>query len=208
MTVRIAPAARALINQANRRAPRRKIASDGLRGDARHERDSPLSWHLPRVSGPSGAYGAYDALGRPWVRHDNGTVFGVDLTHDPDGGIDAHALARAAVARRDRRVMEVISEGRIWTKARMAEGWRPYGGQNQHATHAHITVDPRYADDVSPWWQEEKDMTPEQAAQLNDVFNTARNIGNEVRALRGEVGRLRDELAKAVADELHRRAAE
>lgn len=133
----VAPAARAALAQANALWPDRNRASDGLIGDAAHR--SRRSWHNP--SRPDG------------TPDPDGMVYAFDLTHDPAHGCDAHILVTEAVARRDPRVMEAISRGEIWTKARAAEGWRSYRGSNPHDKHAHVTVDPAHADDTSPWWR-------------------------------------------------------
>lgn len=166
MAVKIAPAARAVLEQASDLWPARSTASDGLRGDPAHAQRR--SWHNPSRRD-----------GSPDPR--NGTVYAVDLTHDPAVGCDAHAFVRAAVARRDRRVLEAISNDRIWTKARAAEGWRAYGGQNPHRKHAHLTVDPKHATDTSPWWPTVAaappptpggfTMTPDEARQIEEIVD-------------------------------------
>lgn len=149
MAYKIAPAAKAALAEATDRWPNRSRKSDGTVGDARHR--NRRSWHNP--SKPDG------------TPHPDGTVYAFDLTHDPANGVDAHALVRAAVARGDRRVLEAISNSKIWTKKRAAEGWREYSGSNPHDKHAHVSVDPKFADDTSPWWstaaQPEPDPQPE-----------------------------------------------
>lgn len=140
----IARACTAALQQASSLWPKRRRSSDGTIGDQAHR--ARRSWHNP--SKPDG------------TPDPDGVVYAFDLSHDPANGCDAHALVRAAVARRDRRVLQAISDRRIWTKARAAEGWRPYSGQNPHTKHAHVTVDPRFADDTSPWWVLPKPKTP------------------------------------------------
>lgn len=149
----VAPAVKAALAEATRRWPRRSTASDGTLGDTSHR--ASRSDHNP------------DA---------DGVVLAFDLTHSPGEGCDAHRLVRLAVARRDPRIKYVISQGRIWSSARAAEGWRTYSGSNRHDKHAHVSVHKRYADDTRPWWAntppkpaEEDDMTPEQAKQLKEV---------------------------------------
>jgi hypothetical protein len=129
MAYTIAPAAKAALSEATHRWPRRSRACDGTIGDTAHS--SRTSDHNP---------------------NEYGEVLAFDLTHDPAAGCDAHALVRAAVARRDRRIKYAISEGRIWSRARAAEGWRPYAGSNRHDKHAHVSVDRRWRNDTSPWW--------------------------------------------------------
>lgn len=160
----VAPAARAILSQATARAPDRNRASDGLKGDERHEDTSSLSWHLARRPGRTGS-GPKTPDGTIYVRDPNGVVYAADLTNDPAHGVDAHAFVRQAVARRDPRVMEAISLGRIWTKARASEGWRIYHGENPHDKHAHVTVDPRYAGDTSPWWPQANEEDQEMLYQ-------------------------------------------
>lgn len=175
MSYSIAPAATAALRQASALWPKRSRAGDGLIGDAAHR--SRRSWHNPS-----------DRHGNPTP---NGVVLAFDLTHDPANGCDAHALVRAAVARGDRRVSEAISRGRIWTRARASEGWRPYGGANAHDHHAHVTVAWEHRTDTGPWWvivpdfgggkgttaprtpaQEDDDtMTPAQEAKLDEILD-------------------------------------
>lgn len=120
---------KALLEQANRRAPNRSKASDGTLGDARHRKTK--SFHNP---------------------DERGVVRARDLTHDPANGMDAHAFVREVVARNDPRVMEAISNGKIWTRKRAAEGWRPYTGASPHTKHAHLTFTLEGENDISPWW--------------------------------------------------------
>ena len=126
---RSAPAVRAALAEASRRFPGRSCVADGTIGDAAHS--ARRSFHNP---------------------DERGVVLAFDLTHDPDRGCDAHRLVREAVERRDPRVLEAISQGRIWTKKRAAEGWRPYRGSNKHHQHAHVSIDRAHEDDTSAWW--------------------------------------------------------
>lgn len=144
MSYSIAPAAKAILTQADALWPNRRDTSDGLLGDQAHA--ERRSWHNPSL--PDG------------TPDPDGVVYAADLSHDPANGCDAHAWARR-VAGHDPRVMEAISNGQIWTKRRAAEGWRTYTGESPHTQHAHITVDPAYADDTSPWF-EEIDMTKDE----------------------------------------------
>lgn len=123
---KLAPSLIALEAEADRLAPRRSRASDGSIGDAAHR--ASVSDHNPAA----------------------GWVTAIDLTHDPKGGFDAHAHARAVAARRDPRVKYIISEGRIWTPAK---GWTQYLGSNRHDHHAHYSIlnTPAARDDTRPW---------------------------------------------------------
>lgn len=111
---RLAPSLVALEAEADRLAPRRSRASDGSIGDQAHRRRK--SDH-----NPAGGY-----------------VHGLDLTHDPAGGFDAHAHARAVALRADPRIEYIISDGRIWE--RETKRWKRYTGQNPHRHHAHFSI--------------------------------------------------------------------
>lgn len=124
-----APAVKAALAEATRRWPDRDRSADGTIGDVAHS--SRTSDHNP---------------------DDRGVVLAFDLTCDLDAGCDAHALVRAAVARRDPRIKYAISQGHIWSKKRADEGWRTYTGSNPHRKHAHVSVDRAFEDDMSEWW--------------------------------------------------------
>lgn len=160
MTYTVAPAASSALGQANKLWPNRSKASDGLAGDAAH--NTRKSWH-----GPCNREGYYRA---------DGVVMAFDLTHDPANGCDAHRLVRAAVARRDPRILEAISNSQIWTRARDAEGWRPYSGANPHVKHAHVSIVWLEQDNTAPWWTtpppvKEDDMTAAQEAKLDRLID-------------------------------------
>lgn len=127
--MRAAPVCRAALAEATALWPNRSRASDGIVADAAHSSGS--DHNDPDKDGFAEAF---------------------DLTHDPANGCDAHALVRAAVARRDRRIKYAISNGQIWSAARADEGWRRYTGDNPHRTHAHVSTTDAYRDDTSPWW--------------------------------------------------------
>lgn len=127
----LAPSLQAMVAEADRLAPKRRRASDGSIGDVSHQ--SRESDH-----NPSGGW--VDAL---------------DLTHDPRGGFDAHAMAQRVIARRDPRIKYVISNRRIYGPG-SRYGWAggPYTGNNPHSAHAHFSVLPTSVGrfDVSPWF--------------------------------------------------------
>ena len=149
MAWRPAPAAHAVLEQADARAPRRNRASDGLKGDDAHA--ARQSHHNP---------------------DSRGVVLAVDLTHDPASGIDAHGMVRAAVTRRDPRLLEAISLGEIWTRARAREGWRPYRG-HPHDKHAHLSIAREHENDTSPWWpgDQEDEMSPQDWTRLQKMLD-------------------------------------
>lgn len=125
----LAPSLQAMVAEADRIAPKRSRASDGSIGDVSHQaRESDHN--------PSGGW--VDAL---------------DLTHDPRGGFDAHAMAQRVIARRDRRIKYIISNRRIYGPGSRF-GWAggPYTGASPHTAHAHFSVVPGGRFGVSPWF--------------------------------------------------------
>jgi hypothetical protein len=116
-----APACVRALADASALAPDRNRASDGIMGDAAHQLT------------PSD--------------HNLGTA--VDITHDPAAGCDGSVLAELALT--DDRVTYVIWNRRICSRARIAEGWRPYTGSNPHTHHVHISVDAAKRADARPW---------------------------------------------------------
>lgn len=115
------PAARQAIADANRRWPNRRKASDGIMGDARHQR-TPSDHNLGNA---------------------------VDITHDPRSGCDGNVIAALAI--RDPRVTYVIFNRKIYNRARAAEGWRPYRGDNPHTQHCHISIRVQSRSDARAW---------------------------------------------------------
>jgi hypothetical protein len=115
------PACVAALRDANAAWPGRKKASDGIMGDAAHQV-------------------------RP---SDHNLGLAVDISHDPASGCDAGKIA--LMATEDARVTYIIWDRRIWSRARAAEGWRPYGGSNPHTKHCHISVRADARGDASPW---------------------------------------------------------
>lgn len=116
-----APACRQAILDANQRWPSRSRVSDGIMGDARHQKR----------------------------RSDHNLGNAVDITHDPSSGCDGEVIAGLAL--QDPRVTYVIWNRRKYNLARASEGWRPYRGENPHTHHCHISIDERSRNDVRPW---------------------------------------------------------
>ena len=125
-----APACRAALTQATERFPNRSRISDGIMCDAAHPSTSD---------------------------HCSGNAF--DLTFDPQGGCDAHALVETLKQRRDPRVKYIISKRRIWNPT-VAPDWRHYDGKNAHNHHAHVSILVSARDDTSPWWTGEAVVDP------------------------------------------------
>jgi len=118
------PAALAVLKQATAIAPTRKKASDGLLPSAAHIKASPNS--------------------------DHNTGLAVDLTHDPKKGIDCVEIFEKL--KEDKRVSYLIFQGKIWSKEKAKQGNRRYAGSNPHNKHLHISIDPAYSADTSPWF--------------------------------------------------------
>lgn len=116
-----APACRQAVNDANRRWPRRRKASDGIMGDARHQKSKS--------------------------DHNLGNAF--DLTHDPESGCDGNVIAAAAI--KDPRVKYVIWNRRIFNRQRGDKAFRRYTGKNPHTHHCHVSVLSTSRTDTRPW---------------------------------------------------------
>lgn len=122
---RVAKSLAKLRVQVNQKAPGRSKASDGAIGDPAHR--SRASDHNPHI------------------RHDGvGVVSAVDITHDPQHGCDAAAIATSLLESRDPRVKYIIWNRRIAASyavdGHAAWTWRPYSGRNPHSHHVHISV--------------------------------------------------------------------
>ena len=115
------PAAIAALRQATAHFPKRKKASDGLLPSAAHVHQNPNS--------------------------DHNSGFAVDVTHDPDKGIDC-TIAYIDL-RNDPRVKYLIFQGRIWSKEK---GDRDYTGSNKQNKHIHISIKEGCGDDTSSWF--------------------------------------------------------
>ncbi|EKF17049.1 peptidoglycan-binding domain-containing protein [Nitratireductor pacificus] len=137
MTWRLARSLEVLRKQINAAAPTRSKASDGTIGDAAHA--SRSSDH------------------NPWIKDAGvGVVTALDVTHDPNGGVDIQKLADALIASKDPRIKYIICNGRIVSgsgQKHPAWKWRPYSGANKHSRHVHISVKASKAhyDSVQDW---------------------------------------------------------
>ena len=118
------PAAIAVLKQATALFPKRKKLSDGLLPSPAHIKTSPTS--------------------------DHNTGLAVDLTHDPDNGIDCAIIFEKL--KEDNRINYLIFDKKIWSRARRKEGNRKYTGSNPHTKHLHISIDRAYGNDTSPWF--------------------------------------------------------
>jgi hypothetical protein len=115
------PAAIAALRQATAHFPKRKKASDGLLPSAAHVHQNPNS--------------------------DHNSGFAVDVTHDPDKGIDCTIAYKDL--QNDSRVKYLIFQGRIWSREK---GDRDYTGPNKHHKHLHISIKEGCGNDTSPWF--------------------------------------------------------
>lgn len=145
MAWRLANSLVTLRAQINDHAPSRSIASDGTIGDPAHA--SRPSRHNPNNAG---------------------VVCALDITHDPDDGCDAHAIADHLRVHPHPELDYMISRGRI--AMRPSWTWRIYLGSNPHNLHVHFAVGegpdseplPPY-DSTQPWslpWHDEPTPIP------------------------------------------------
>jgi len=118
------PAAISVLRQATALKPKRKKASDGLLPSAAHIKQSPDS--------------------------DHNTGYAVDLTHDPENGIDCVEIFERL--KEDKRVKYLIFQGKIWSKKKAKQGNRKYTGSNAHNKHLHVSINDTCGVDVSPWF--------------------------------------------------------
>ena len=118
------PAAIAVLRQATALSPKRKKLSDGLLPSVAHQKQSPNS--------------------------DHNTGLAVDLTHDPENGIDCAVIFEKL--KEDKRVNYLIFNKKIWSKDKAKSGNRIYTGSNPHTKHLHISINPDTASDTSPWF--------------------------------------------------------
>lgn len=150
-----------LLEEVDGFAPSRSKLSDGTIGDADHQ--TRASDHNPWVPPPYG-----------------GVVTAVDITHDPQKGLDSRVLAehlRKLGAKGDKRVKYVISNRRIASSiANWA--WRYYGGSNPHTSHVHLSVSVAHYDDRGSWGLKKNASTEEE-----DVISRETHGGKEHRAV-------------------------
>jgi len=134
------PAATAVLRQATALFPKRKKLSDGLLPSQAHRKANPNS--------------------------DHNTGLAVDLTHDPKNGVDCSVIFEKL--KKDKRVSYLIFNKKIWSQERKKEGNRKYTGSNPHTAHLHISINPTYANDTSPWfpWLNQPSITNQVKSRL------------------------------------------
>jgi hypothetical protein len=137
------PAAIAVLRQATAIKPSRKKISDGLLPSAAHIKQSPTS--------------------------DHNTGYAVDLTHDPESGVDCSDIFEKL--KEDKRVKYLIFNKKIWSKDKARLGNRPYTGSNPHTKHLHISINDGYGDDTSPWfwWMNQPKVVNQIIANVKSV---------------------------------------
>jgi len=81
---------------------------------------------------------------------DHNTGLAVDLTHDPDKGVDCAVIFEKL--KEDERVSYLIFNKKIWSRDKAKSGNRPYSGSNPHTKHLHISINPDKSNDTSPWF--------------------------------------------------------
>ena len=137
------PAAIAVLRQATAIKPSRKKASDGLLPSAAHIKQSPTS--------------------------DHNTGYAVDLTHDPESGVDCSDIFEKL--KEDKRVNYLIFNKKIWSKDKARLGNRPYTGSNPHTKHLHISINDGCGDDTSPWfwWMNQPKVVNQIIANIKTV---------------------------------------
>ena len=137
------PAAIAVLRQATAIKPSRKKASDGLLPSAAHIKQSPTS--------------------------DHNTGYAVDLTHDPESGVDCSDIFEKL--KEDKRVKYLIFNKKIWSKDKARLGNRPYTGSNPHTKHLHISINDGCGDDTSPWfwWMNQPKIISQIVAKVTPV---------------------------------------
>lgn len=123
--------------------PNRNKISDGLLGDPAHAATGSASDH------------------NPWVTDSNGVgvVTAIDITHDPENGVDIGKIAEILRLNRDPRIKYVIAQGKAFEPARFGWGWQKYEGDNPHDKHLHLSVNIDNYDDTRPWVLEEQEVT-------------------------------------------------
>ena len=150
-----------LRDQINAAFPDRSKESDGSVGDLSHA--ARVSDHNPNAAG---------------------FVCAIDITHDPEHGVDGRDLSRTLTS--DKRTKYVIFGGMIW-KARTGK-WEPYRGPNKHNHHVHISVIPDSIKDDTPWEINPTWVTPAPAPVPQQRNLKLHDFGPDVRVLQKALG--------------------
>lgn len=144
----------------NSKYPGRNKDSDGLIGDAAHQKVT--SDHNPDK---------------------NSVVAALDITHDPVHGLNIGIESERLRLSHDPRIKYVIANKRIFEPAKDWT-WRPYIGADPHTGHMHISVNVRNYDDPAKWNidKKEKDMplTSSQQDKAIKMFKEAEPTAEEL----------------------------
>lgn len=177
MKWRVAKSLLQLRDQVNARFPDRDKSWDGTIGDTAHS--SRKSDHNPNEAG---------------------VVCAMDITHDPDNGVDSYKMAEQLRQGRDGRIKYVISNGRIFSSTQSPWAWRRYSGSNPHDHHVHVSVKSpaKYYDDPAPWElpmlmasimtsevasADDEEVGDEEVAPHRSVANTIETVSDTVGAV-------------------------
>lgn len=192
MSWRVAKSLEELLAEINAAAPTRSKASDGSIGDPAHS--SRLSDHNPNPAG---------------------VVRARDFTHDPDHGLDAGELAEAvrrlgiaghpalgpgAYVIWNHRIASATQDGQPWD-------WEPYGGDNPHTKHVHVSVATaaRGYDSTRRWGVMEEEEIMATKAELAELLDAKlapvlRKLDRQRDVNRGRYERLRKDLDEIATD--------
>lgn len=162
---RLAKSIETFRRQLNEQFPSRDKVSDGTIGDTAHSQRK--SSHNP------------DA---------RGAVRAMDITHNPQKGIDGNKLLAALLAAKDSRIWYIIFNRKIYN-VQYGFRERPYTGANAHAHHLHLSVsdDPKLYDDASEW-KFDFGANPKPSKPLLQLGSS----GEEVRKLQDKLGVVAD----------------
>lgn len=159
MSWKLAESLEVLRDQINLAAPGRSTTSDGTIGDAAHS--ASTSDHNP---------------------NSKGDVCALDITHDPNDGVDCHKIAASIIASNDSRNKYIIWNKKISNPKVSNGAWRPYNGRNPHTLHMHLSVDEDY-NDPRKWAIGGFVKQPEALKPITRPMLRRGSLGNDVRIL-------------------------
>lgn len=115
-------------SQVNAKWPGRDKSSDGTIGDTAHS--ARKSGHNPDI---------------------DGAVKAIDITHDPDRGLNCTELAEVIKNSKDPRIDYIIWNRKISNPVIQAGAWRAYNGSNPHTMHMHLQVLKKGCESAEQW---------------------------------------------------------
>ena len=142
---KFAPALLHLVEQVNAACPDRATKSDGSIASHQHYENNPHSDHDPH-----------------YFRREGNLVCALDITHDPERGINCAYLFDSLLHSKDHRIKYIIFNRRIVNDERFVShtigakrrgAWNPgpYDGADPHTGHIHISVWGDQAEDTGDW---------------------------------------------------------